>query len=276
MKKIKSILELKDSFDVFAFDVWGTIWDGSKLIGNIADVMKDINATKKIVVISNSAEAEKDIEATFEKRGLKKGVHYTRVCSSGDLFKEKVLNKITASFFSVGKKIYNIFEGTQCSLTDNIENADYAIVGHPRVLEGGEWKAQFSVEPFMDDLKKLKTFNKTLYCTNPDLLTPVENSDIPAIQYGAIAKAYEDMGGKVIYYGKPHFDIYEYALLGEDKTKTIMIGDTLEADIKGGIDYGIKTAFVTTGISIYNMKEEGFDNLDDYIKALNIIPDYII
>ena len=54
---------------------------------------------------------------------------------------------------------------------------------------------------------------------------------------------------------KPNAGIFEYALkeLGtEDKKKSIMVGDSLSADIQGGINFGIDTCWV-------NLKNEYSD-----------------
>lgn len=65
---------------------------------------------------------------------------------------------------------------------------------------------------------------------------------------------------------KPHKDIFEYALkkAGAEKHESIMLGDNLDADIKGAMDAGLDTVFVNhinepTGLkptyTIYNLRE---------------------
>ena len=48
---------------------------------------------------------------------------------------------------------------------------------------------------------------------------------------GYIAKIFEDMGGEVIYYGKPHKEIYKMCF--NENEKVLAIGDNLRTDIKG-------------------------------------------
>ena len=65
------------------------------------------------------------------------------------------------------------------------------------------------------------------------------------------AKYYELIGGEVIYYGKPHKRIYEYALEVSgitDKSKVIAIGDNVDTDIKGAKDFWIDSYLVDTGL----------------------------
>lgn len=65
---------------------------------------------------------------------------------------------------------------------------------------------------------------------------------------------------------KPHKDIFEYALkvCGAGKQESIMLGDNLDADIKGAMDFGLDTVFVNhineqtdlkPTYTIYHLKE---------------------
>ena len=60
----------------------------------------------------------------------------------------------------------------------------------------------------------------TLLCANPDLVVDV--GDTREMCAGSLASMYEKIGGKVIYFGKPHNNIYKEApekLITELKTK---------------------------------------------------------
>ena len=50
----------------------------------------------------------------------------------------------------------------------------------------------------------------TLVCANPDIV--VERGDRLIYCAGAIAELYRELGGEVIFYGKPHRPIYERAM----------------------------------------------------------------
>lgn len=86
-------------------------------------------------------------------------------------------------------------------------------------------------------------------CTNPDkiMLTPAG----PHFGAGAIADAYEAMGGPVRWIGKPYPDMYRFALdmIGATPSPDICcIGDSIEHDIAGGAGLGLTTALVRSGI----------------------------
>jgi ribonucleotide monophosphatase NagD (HAD superfamily) len=79
----------------------------------------------------------------------------------------------------------------------------------------------------------------TMLCANPDLV--VHRGERLVYCAGSLAEAYEKLGGKVIYYGKPHLPVYESALaqltalLGHAPKRPLAVGDGLLTDIKGAM-----------------------------------------
>ena len=81
-------------------------------------------------------------------------------------------------------------------------------------------------------------------CTNPDLV--VHRGNVEELCAGSIAKVFESIGGKVIYYGKPYREIYEMCFnKGE---KVLAIGDNLRTDIKGANNLNIDNLFIYSGV----------------------------
>ena len=56
----------------------------------------------------------------------------------------------------------------------------------------------------------LKYVSKKLICTNPDLI--VHRGSVEELCAGSVAKVFEDIGGEVIYFGKPHKEVYKMCL----------------------------------------------------------------
>ena len=71
--------------------------------------------------------------------------------------------------------------------------------------------------------------SKKLICTNPDLT--VHRGAIEEYCAGSIAKLFEELGGEVIYFGKPHKEVYRACF--KNGEKVLAIGDNLRTDIKG-------------------------------------------
>ncbi len=105
-----------------------------------------------------------------------------------------------------------------------------------------------------------------LICANPDIV--VERGDRLVYCAGAIAELYRELGGEVIFYGKPHRPIYERAMaLAAERhghatplNRVLAIGDSVRTDLAGAHGFGIDCLFVTRGIHAEDF--EGLDQLD--------------
>ena len=97
---------------------------------------------------------------------------------------------------------------------------------------------------------------------------------------GTIAELYKDFGGKVFIMGKPSISIYQEAtkyVTDIDKSKVLIVGDSIYHDIKGANDFEVDSLLITSGIhKLYfdaiNPKWESYSNP---LKKTNIIPTYL-
>jgi len=94
-----------------------------------------------------------------------------------------------------------------------------------------------------------KTRGLPMLCANPDIV--VDMGEKRAYCAGALAEDYANMGGEVLYYGKPHPPIYDLARrrMGLDDPRILCIGDGIATDVQGGIAEGLDTLFITGGIA---------------------------
>ena len=123
-----------------------------------------------------------------------------------------------------------------------------------------------SAEDYRDTLLKALARKLTLVCANPDIV--VERGDRLIYCAGAVAELYRELGGEVIFYGKPHRPIYEraMALAAERRGKptelgrVLAIGDSVRTDLTGAHAFGIDLLFVTRGI--HSEEFEGIEQLD--------------
>ena len=99
-----------------------------------------------------------------------------------------------------------------------------------------------NIEYYKDFLQKY--ILKQLVCTNPDLTVHRGNKEEYCAGY--IAKIFEELGGKVIYYGKPHKEIYKMCF--KPNEKVLAIGDNLRTDIKGANNLNKDSLFITKGV----------------------------
>ncbi|TIM31623.1 MAG: HAD family hydrolase [Mesorhizobium sp.] len=86
--------------------------------------------------------------------------------------------------------------------------------------------------------------------TNPDATGPTERGFHPAC--GAVAALIEKATGRQPYFvGKPNPFMMRSALdrLGVSAADTILVGDRMDTDVVAGLESGLKTALVLTGVS---------------------------
>ena len=102
-------------------------------------------------------------------------------------------------------------------------------------------------DDYEDMLTAMKARDLALICANPDLVVQRGGRLIPCA--GALARAYEALGGKVLYYGKPHRPIYDHVRAASGGARRFLaIGDGLATDIKGANAAGIDAVFIADGI----------------------------
>lgn len=276
----QNLLDLKENFDVFVFDIYGVIWDGKKVIPGYDEVMKQlVQAGKKVVIMSNSTALSPAQEKVYAGRGFIKNEHYHRLVTSGDAAEEAFAqDKRALKFYQFGRPSKVLFERSVYQELVSPEDADFVYAGVPQTWEGDYWKDYLSMEPFVKELEYLVKLGKPLVCANPDCRAFENQYAEPVVRQGSVAEVYEKLGGKVTYFGKPYQNIYDF-VFENDKTprnRMLMVGDTLETDIKGGRDYGMKTALTQTGIAVLKMQEAGEADLRAYAQKIGIVPDFII
>jgi ribonucleotide monophosphatase NagD (HAD superfamily) len=86
-------------------------------------------------------------------------------------------------------------------------------------------------------------------CANPDMITVYGHER--GVGPGAVAKRYHDLGGMAHLVGKPHKTIFRYCLHlfeGIIPSRILVLGDSLQHDIAGGVGVDLDTAFIASGI----------------------------
>ncbi|MEM9212335.1 MAG: HAD-IA family hydrolase, partial [Pseudomonadota bacterium] len=114
-------------------------------------------------------------------------------------------------------------DGLSVDFTADIQMAEgVLLMGLPDGSTLDDWRSKLNTALAQD---------LTIYCSNPDRTSPRKDGFV--VSPGALAFAYQDMGGTTVFYGKPHRPIFASveAALGTDKL--LMIGDSLEHDIAG-------------------------------------------
>ena len=127
-----------------------------------------------------------------------------------------------------------------------------------------------TVNKYIKILRNAKKESLLMICVNPDL--EVIRGKKKEFCAGSIALKYEELGGKVKYFGKPYRDIYKKTMTKikiKNKNKILAIGDSLRTDILGANNFQIDSALVLSGIH-GKIKE-----IEKICKKTNIYPKFL-
>lgn len=271
-----SLFDIATPYKGILLDAHGVFWGGNRcgLLPGSKKAMKDlVSMDKQIGILSNSTElVSKEIEK-LKKHGLFLGEHFHFLLTSGQIaketFKEEKLPLATPNntfylFCGIHPEFSSpltLFEGSPYKETKNYEDADFTYISIPHI--NGE--DQINPNLFLHELQKLKQTNLPMVCANPDRFALEGFPPRPVVRQGSLAAIYEDLGGQVIYIGKPSPIAYSAAMdLFKDLSAKdiLMVGDTPETDIQGANNFGMFSALITkTGIMADRIENLGSDQI---------------
>ena len=236
--------ELAPEYDALVCDIWGVLHNGATAFAAACEVLKHFRDTLgRVVLLTNAPRPARDLEEQFRRYGVPLDC-YDAIVTSGAAARHELARRAARAklrMLHVGPdRDRNVFEGLHIELGD----AEHAQV----VLCTGLYHDDTETpDDYADMLAGLSRRGLTMICANPDLV--VQRGDTLVYCAGALAEAYERVGGAVVYFGKPHQPIYDVvrAALGDAK-RPLAIGDGLLTDIKGANGAGIDALFIADGI----------------------------
>ena len=256
MKFIDGISEIIDKYDFFILDIWGVIHDGREPYPNVNQALRYLKKNNKIIcLLSNAPRRVDKVIEILEKMAITHDL-YDFIVTSGETVFNFLKNNELNNYSEFGKKYFYI--GPKKDI-DLIKDLNYYLVYSASeanfIITTGFDNDSSVVTEKLDQINEAKIFNLPMICANPDLVViRRDGSEMPCA--GVIAQQYQDIGGEVIYFGKPYAQIYEYAIENYQRfsnkkitlNKIIAIGDGLETDIKGANNYNIDNVLITSGI----------------------------
>lgn len=242
--------DLADRHDVFFVDQFGVLLDGTQPYPGAVQALMSLKARgKTVIILSNSGRSGAYNGQRLARLGLGPDL-YDHVVTSGDAAYALISGGAADLPSAQGTPCFTISSGRDFNLAERLrfKIVDRAAEAELVVISGSE-ADRVGLDAYREMLRPAAARNVPAVCTNPDIEMLTGRGKAPGA--GAIAQAYEEMGGSVRWIGKPHADIYAYAhgLCGTpDKAEIIAIGDSIEHDIAGAAQFGIAAALVRTGI----------------------------
>ncbi len=231
---------MPEKYRVILCDIWGVVHDGVSLYPGAAERLQQwVDEGRNIVLLTNAPRTADAVEQQLANLALPNSCWHS-ICTSG----EAGIAGLLALDSPVG------FIGTPSDRADlQGRGVRFVDEGFAHVAVTGIDGVRRSAEEYRAQLAMLADAGVTFHCLNPDRL--VIRGGIPEACAGALADIYEELGGRVEYYGKPHAHIYEHAFaLGGNPPKeaVLAVGDSLPTDVLGAANFGIDCLFVQGGI----------------------------
>jgi len=260
LRFVERLRDLVEQTDVVLSDIWGVVHNGLESFAEACAALHTYRTRGgTVILITNAPRPADSVQRQLQKLGVADDT-YDAIVSSGDLTRHYVAGHPGRKVFWLGPERDNsIYRGLDPVLAP-LGEADYI------VCTGLLDDETESAEDYREMMQKARERKLTLICANPDIV--VERGDRLIYCAGAIAELYRELGGDVIFYGKPHRPIYERAMalalerrghaVGLDRV--LAIGDSVRTDLAGAHGFGIDCLFVTRGI--HSEEFEGVDQFD--------------
>ena len=260
LRFVEGLRDLVGGLEVVLSDIWDVVHNGLVAFPEACEALHTFRKQGgTVILITNAPRPADSVQRQLRKLGVADDI-YDAIVSSGDLTRQFVADHPGRKMYWIGpERDSSLHRGLDMVLAP-LEQTDYI------VCTGLFDDETESAEDYRKMMLQARDRNLTLICANPDIV--VERGDRLIYCAGAIAELYRELGGEVIFYGKPHRPIYERAMeLAAERhhhpielNRVLAIGDSVRTDLAGAHSFGIDCLFVTRGIHAEDF--EGVDQLD--------------
>ena len=201
---VERLRDVVDGVEVVLSDIWGVVHNGLESFPEACAALHSYRQQGGVVIlITNAPRPADSVQRQLRKLGVADET-YDAIVTSGDLTRRFVADHPGKKLYWVGSERHDsVHRGLNPVLSD-LDDADYIICTG---LADDETE---TAEDYRPMLNKALARKVPLICANPDIV--VERGDRLIYCAGAIAELYRELGGEVVFYGKPHRPIYECAM----------------------------------------------------------------
>jgi HAD superfamily hydrolase (TIGR01459 family) len=242
--------EIARDYDALICDVWGVLHDGKSAHAGAVDALQRFRASHgPVVLLSNAPRPVSVLEEQFVRFGVPQDC-YDAIVTSGVATRAALEEKCrgqTLEILHIGpERDRGVFEGLPIVCVGDLDQASVVLCTGPNNDDTE------TPDDYRDLFARMHERGLTLLCANPDIV--VQRGGRLIYCAGALARAYEEIGGPAVYYGKPHAPIYKTTLetlqkvAGHASKRLLAVGDGLETDITGANRAGLDALFIADGI----------------------------
>jgi HAD superfamily hydrolase (TIGR01459 family) len=254
VRQISGLSEISDRYDAILCDIWGVLHNG---VASFAPASEALAAFRRrggaVVLITNAPRPSAPIHRQLLRLGVPSEA-FDAIVTSGDVTIGLIEERCDDPILHVGPaRDLSLFDavgertGRRPSLVA-LEEAEYALCTG---LRNDEIETP---DDYETELEAIASRDMMMVCANPDIV--IHRGERLIFCAGALASRYEELGGTVVYAGKPHARIYDRALAlaasargaPVGKGRVLAIGDGMKTDIVGAARAGLDALLVTQGI----------------------------
>ena len=224
----------------YLMDMDGVLVHEEHLIPGADKLVEELGAReiRFLVLTNNSIYTPRDLRARLRRTGL--DVPETSIWTSA---------LATAMFLDSQRPEGSAFVIGEAGLTTALHEIGYVLTDRdPDYVVLGETRT-YSFTAITTAIRLVEQGARFI-ATNPDATGPSREGSLPAT--GSVAALIERATGHAPYFvGKPNPLMMRSALrsLGAHSESTLMIGDRMDTDVRSGLEAGLQTILVMSGIS---------------------------
>lgn len=255
---LSGLSEIAARYDAMLCDVWGVLHNGRRAHADAVDALYRFRAERgPVILLTNAPRPIVDVESMFTRVSVPLDC-YDAILSSGAAAREDVAQRIE----TLGRTlcVFHLGPDRDDGVLGGLDMRRVEVGEADVVLCTGLYNDETeTAADYVDLFAQMKARNLVMLCANPDIV--VQRGTHLIWCAGALAQAYEKMGGEVIYYGKPHPAIYGAALdiaariRGCPIERPLAVGDGADTDIKGANAVGIDALFIANGVHAAQLGE---------------------
>jgi HAD superfamily hydrolase (TIGR01459 family) len=247
---IQRLSEVSAGYDAILCDLWGCYHNGLVPYAAAVAGCRDFRARGGLVVLlTNAPRPSASVRRFLDQIGAPPD-SYDAIVSSGGACQAALASG------AFGRRIEYVGPARDLHMLTDIGLEPVAAEEAEAVLiTGFRDDRSETPEDYANEIEAWVRRGLPVLCANPDIV--VDRGEERLWCAGAIARAHEEAGGRVVWYGKPHRPIYErcFEVLGElsgasvPPERVLAIGDGIATDVEGGIRAGLDVLFVTGGLA---------------------------
>ena len=245
---IAGLADIADRYDAVLCDIWGVVHNGRTGHDGAVEALHRFRAEHgPVVLVSNSPRPSVAIPQQFVSVGIDE-VFYDAIVTSGDATVDELARRAPGPAFKIGpERDDRIYEGLEMNFA---ELDDAAFISCTGLFED----ATETPDDYRDLLSRGVERNLPMVCANPDVTVKVDGETIYC--GGALAELYAELGGEVIYSGKPHPPIYRLSRAWMEEVtgvvplpeRILFIGDNIFTDLVGAAREGFGSLYIQDGL----------------------------